>query len=167
MQKAKRLLFWGVPIAILLATPMVAAMFGYRMIYNGTPSLPIGFYLSHPCPEDLTGELVLFNMPKPYEDLALERGYIKRRQPQLKPVYVTGMVDMCDEKGLLKINDHSTVRLIHQDSQGRSIPMIEGCVTAQSTDIIVLIPELENSFDSRVYGPIARDSVISCATKIG
>src|SRR5207245_1597862 len=57
-----------------------------RIIYNATESAPLGWYWVQPTTSLEVGDYVVAALPTPFEVMAVERRYLARRVPLLKPI---------------------------------------------------------------------------------
>lgn len=152
-------------------TPLVAAVAIFQLCglaglrINGSPSLPIGFYMTSSEPD---AHLVEFCPAEPFASLALSRGYrdpgvcSDGGAPLLKPV-VARASDLVQVSGAgIAINGHllpNTAPLL-ADTKGRPLtPWPPGRYTVEPGSVWVASSYSGRSFDSRYFGPVAIRSI--------
>lgn len=134
------------------------------LVYNASASTPIGFYrIIDPQPLHV-GDYVLAMPPAPVRFLITERGYLPTGTPLLKRVAGTAGQHICVRGGALFIDGVVHVeRVVDRDSWGRPLPVWTGCRTLRPSEIFLLMTDVPNSLDSRIFGPIPTDTIIGKA----
>jgi type IV secretory pathway protease TraF len=66
---------------------------------------------------------------------------------------------VCRSADLVSRNGHPIARALDRDSAGRVLPQWSGCIRL-SADQLFLINTPSHSFDSRYFGPVARNRII-------
>jgi type IV secretory pathway protease TraF len=113
------------------------------VLLNTTPSEPPGLYAAMPAPIRV-GAIVAFKAPAaafPYADLRL--GYL-HRTPMLKAVAAGPGDRVCAATGRLVINGQDRAPIVAKDRD----------------ELFVFSARVPNSFDSRYFGPVAKDAVV-------
>lgn len=131
-----------------------------KIVYNGSPSLPIGFYRVTPVDCLRLNDLVVVPVPETYEKLALERRYLGPGALLIKRVAALSGDRVCVLDGRVLINGGLVARALKVDSTGRPMPVPEGCRTLREDEFFALIEEVQASFDSRYFGALTLDSII-------
>ena len=129
------------------------------VLLNTTPSEPPGIYAAMPTPIRV-GAIVAFKTPAaafPYADRKL--GYL-HRTPMLKAVAAGPGDRVCAATGRLLINGQDRAPIVSQDGEGRALPRWTGCRRLGPDELFVFSARVPNSFDSRYFGPVARDAVV-------
>ncbi len=150
-------------IAIILAAGlplMVLALMPQRpwLLYNHTPSVPVGFYLyAGGCIE--RGDLVAFPLPEAAHGYAQRRGD-SRDVLLLKPVLAMGGDHVSTLHGELRINGVFVGTIPEADSAGRSLPRWRAARPLQRGELFVGSTRSTHSFDSRFFGPIHASQVV-------
>jgi conjugative transfer signal peptidase TraF len=132
--------------------------------FNGSRSAPIGFYFLskrnvHP------GDLVLTRLPEPIQRLITTRGYLPSPMPVLKKVVAVVGDRFCRFGTVVSLNEAVVATALLEDFAGRELPRWQGCKVLADNEVALLMPP-PRSFDSRYFGPIFRDQIISVATPI-
>jgi conjugative transfer signal peptidase TraF len=125
----------------------------YRLIYNASSSVPIGFYRTDGRYAARRGALMLVALPEPWRQLAATRGYLPFGVLALKRV-VGGPGDVVCGYGVrVYLNGHLVATRARRDAAGRSMPYWTGCARL-SRDQWFLLNPAARSFDSRYIGPV-------------
>jgi conjugative transfer signal peptidase TraF len=145
-------------LAASLATAFscaLACIVGAHLLWNWTPSLPLGLYWLSPAhaARVQVGALVAFPVPAPVRALVLERRYLPPGALLVKPVVATAADFVCTEGGTLAVNGAPLGAVATEDSRGRPLPHDERCGPLPEGDIFVA-SHLATSFDSRTFGPV-------------
>lgn len=154
-----------------------AAVLGYT--YNSTPSLPVGVYRIHPLDRPLRrADVVGFCLDSDAARTALYRGYV---HPQgLEPIIygtrcpdgaavigkpIAGIpgdtidvaVDGVRVNGTLLARSRASTR----DRAGRVLPSApHGRTVLRTDEYWVQSQHAQNSYDSRIYGPVSRNQIL-------
>ena len=139
-----------------------------RLLYNPSPSAPIGWYKITPSETYAVGDLVAAWLPEEAEILAAERGYLPERTPVIKTI-VAGPEDRyCVENNTLIVGENVQFEIHHSDSQGRVMPVLsEGCRRLAGAKYMVVSERIIRSFDSRYFGEIDGSAIIGKAGLVG
>lgn len=132
---------------------------------NGSPSLPLGLYMTSSQPNSY---LVEFCPVEPFASLALSRGYRDQGvcsdggAPLLKPV-VARAGDLVQVSGAgIAVNGHllPNTAPLRADTKGRPLmPWPPGRYTVEPGFVWVASSYSRRSFDSRYLGPVAIRSI--------
>ena len=125
----------------------------YRLIYNASGSMPIGFYLTAGRPTPRRGVLMLVALPEPWRRVAAGRGYLPLSVMALKRV-VGGPGDVvCGYGARVFLNGRFAAARSLRDAAGRTMPRWAGCIRLGGDQWFLLNPAAR-SFDSRYIGPV-------------
>ncbi|RNC97022.1 MAG: S26 family signal peptidase [Oricola sp.] len=134
------------------------------LVYNASASAPIGFYRIADPQRLHVDDYVLAMPPETIRFLIAERGYVPPGTPLLKRVAGTAGQHVCARGGALTVDGIVRVdRILDRDSVGRSLPVWTGCRTLRSGEVYLLMTDVPNSLDSRIFGPIPTETVIGKA----
>ncbi len=115
----------------LVLIGMVSTMEGKKkLIYNHTPSVPLGFYWlnNEPTHAQLTcGALIVFNVPDDFKTRVIERGWLNPGELLLKPIAAQSHDFVCTQNGVIWVNTVSYGRILKHDSNGRSMAVFDYC----------------------------------------
>jgi conjugative transfer signal peptidase TraF len=134
-----------------------------KLIYNPSSSAPLGWYLVKATTDIHRGEFAVVRLPAPIAALADERKYLPKAVPLLKSVAAVAGDLVCEQQGVVQINDAVVARSLQRDGAGRELVEWTGCRQLHAGDLFVLGTTNDASFDSRYYGPLSASSVIGKA----
>lgn len=160
--KGRRVVPRGPTVALLGGLLLVAggALVGKRMlVYNNSPSVPIGLYRRQPGAEIRVGVLVDFPIPSAARDYVMHRAGRIGDWHILKPVVAVAGDHVCTDGADLCINGNQVGPIVERDSLGNPVPVWRGCRRLIDGEIFVCSTRINRSFDSRVYGPIHESEV--------
>lgn len=138
------------------------------ILYNPSPSAPIGWYAIEPVDELLVGDLVATWLPKEAETLAAARGYLPANTPVIKTIFAIPGDYFCVYDDTLKIVGQPDRLILSTDSKGREMPALsEGCRSLARSEYLILSDQILSSFDSRYFGPVKPSDIIGTARYFG
>ena len=154
--------------ALLIGSAAIAALsiamaveFAPRLIWNATPSAPIGLYLvKYKVP--VIGDYVLVNASGDAKKLIDERDYLPPDTPLVKRVAALSGAEICRENAKIYIDGVHVADAFAVDSSGRDMPAWSGCFTLQS-DELFLLNDHERSLDGRYFGAMNKAQIIGVA----
>jgi conjugative transfer signal peptidase TraF len=151
-------------LCLVIASPLLAlglaGQAGLR--YNHSESFPAGVYRTVP-KHPAKGDLVTFQPPTlPVFDLARERGYIERSECMLKRLMALGGDLVTIDDAGVTVNGRMLPNSVPRptDLAGRPMPVcrLQG-YRLQAGEVLVMSDYSPISFDSRYFGPIAREQI--------
>jgi type IV secretory pathway protease TraF len=120
-----------------------------RVLWNASPSLPIGLYVLS-APEPLSvGDLVAVRLPLERADWVASRGYIGRSALLLKRIAALPGAEVCRVDGMVLINGAAVATALETDSHDRPMPVWQGCVLLAEIEVFLLLAETPGSLDGR------------------
>lgn len=138
-----------------------------RLVYNPSPSAPIGWYRIDPGAEISAGMLVASSLTDEAERLADGRRYLPRGTPVIKTVWAVPGDAYCVREDSLTVRE-TDFSLALEDSSGRELPRLEpGCRTVAEGHVLLLSDTISTSFDSRYFGEVPLSLVIGEAVYLG
>jgi conjugative transfer signal peptidase TraF len=143
----------------------LACLLATRLIWNWTPSLPLGLYWLSAGDAPLRGRLVAFPVPSGVEDLVRERKYLPPGAVLVKPVVASAGDYVCTEGGVLTVNGRALGSILTEDTAGRPLPHYEGCGDVAQGQIFVA-SHYAKSFDSRTFGPVSAQAIRGTVTPL-
>lgn len=156
--KAGALLALGLA-ALLTATALRPKRLA--LVWNTSASVPIGLYVIVPRPPHI-GDYVLVRLSGLPRALAERRRYIGPSMPLLKRIAAREGDRVCRWGRVIWIAGQQLVIALASDRGGRRLPVWQGCRQLQRGQLFVLGTHAE-SFDSRYFGPVARDQIVGAA----
>ena len=150
-------------VLVLLASGLVAAR--PLLVYNPSPSAPIGFYRIVPATDLRVGDLVVFRTPPLFAGLFAERGYLPRGVPLIKRVMATAGMVVCEQDGQLAIDGVHVADALPVDGRGRPMPTWHGCRALGKQEFFALM-SYPASLDGRYFGPVPTALIIGKAVPL-
>ena len=157
-----------VVVFLLFYTVLFCSWYGYIkvpfLVYNKTPSVPMGWYIMLPASDISDGDIVGFTLPKKYEDMVRDREWTTASDNEdLILLKIVG----CTEGESFEIkNDNSfwikgkyIGQVIERDGQGRELPKLNSGTYYIPAGCFLPYTENPMSFDGRYYGPIELEKI--------
>jgi conjugative transfer signal peptidase TraF len=153
VRRIERSLFAAAAATVLASA--VACLAGAHLLWNWTPSLPLGLYWVSPASSGRVkvGALVAFPVPAHVRALVLERRYLPPGALLVKPVVATAADRVCTDGGTLTVNGAPLGAIATEDTQGRPLPSDQRCGPLSEGEVFVA-SHFATSFDSRTFGPV-------------
>lgn len=150
----------GITLMALSATVVLPK----RVIWNASPSVPIGFYwVNYDAPK--LDDIVLIELPEPYKTLANQRNYLPKNAPALKRIRGVSGASICRFERNILIDGVTVSTAQLSDIRSLKLPEWSGCTTLDE-DEVFLLSDHPKSFDGRYFGPIKRDYILGIAVPI-
>lgn len=138
-----------------------------RLIYNESPSAPLGWYKIDPDGEVKRDVIVAAFAPEKARNLAHERGYLPSNVPLLKTVWAGPGEKICRLGAKIEAPNRPVLTAAAQDDLGRDLPRWDGCITLSKTEIFLISTDVQTSFDSRYFGAVPVSNVLGTAHYMG
>lgn len=161
MSSRARVMVAGGLALVALAAPMRLDP-APRLVWNATPSAPVGLWTITPGAPIAVGDTVLAHAPEPARRLAAARGYLPFNVPLLKTVAAIAGDTVCANGRVILVNDAVVAIRRPRDGQGRPLPNWRGCVRLAKGAALLINPA-SDSFDSRYFGPVSGAEIIGRA----
>ena len=143
---------WTAAIVIVAVICTIGTPQRLLLVWNVTPSTPIGFYIvTQAMPK--RGDLVVTRLPPAMEALAVSRAMLSANTPVLKPIAALAGDFVCRFRSTVTINGRFAAMAREADRHGRSLPIWRGCRRLSASQLFILAGH-PDSFDSRYYGPV-------------
>lgn len=142
-------------LALILALALPRAQ--DLILYNHTPSVPVGFYVRIEA-APARGAFVTVRALAVAPEAALARGFDGPRNRFLKRVAAEAGDRVCAEGDTLRINDGPPLPRRAHDSQGAPLAAWRGC-RVLGADEVLLLGDSDESFDGRYWGPVDGDAI--------
>ena len=124
-----------------------------RLVWNASASVPIGLYTIAPSDRLAVSDLVAAMPPEPVVGFMVARGYVGRDVPILKHVIGLPGQRVCREGAAITVDGRHLGEARERDSQGRDLPVWQGCRTIAEGEVFLMNPAVADSFDGRYFGP--------------
>ncbi|SDG96528.1 S26 family signal peptidase [Pelagibacterium luteolum] len=133
------------------------------LIWNASPSVPIGLFTVHPASALEVADLVAVMPPDALAALLAERGYLPRGVPMLKRVLGLAGQEVCRIDRTITVDGITMGAVLDRDSQGRDLPAWHGCRVIAPGEIFLMNWQSADSFDGRYFGPLPVTAIIGQA----
>ena len=165
MTQARRtLLLSGIALALVGASTAVPT--DPVLLWNPSPSVPVGFYIVTPIDTLHVGALVAVRPPGALETWLVDNRYVGRDTPLLKHIAALPGVEVCREGSTIQIDGEAVAEARERDRLDRPLPVWTGCRVLADGQIFFLNADEPASLDGRYFGPLGADTVIGQATPI-
>jgi conjugative transfer signal peptidase TraF len=154
--------------ALLVATGLLSALaarVASHLLWNWTPSLPLGLYWLSPGRPARIGTLVAFAVPSQVQGLVRERNYLPPRALLIKPVVALASDRVCTDGGRLVVSGSALGPVPTEDSAKRVLPRASGCGPLPPGQVF-LASSYDKSFDSRTFGPVPLTDIRGTVTPL-
>jgi conjugative transfer signal peptidase TraF len=154
--------------ALLVATALLsglACVMASHLLWNWTPSLPLGLYWVSPRGVATVGTLVAFPVPTSVQALVRERKYLPPGAFLIKPIVALASDRVCTEGGTLVVGGSVLGAVLTEDSAKRPLPHATECGPLSEGQAFVA-SHYPKSFDSRTFGPIALNTIRGTVTPL-
>lgn len=138
-----------------------------RLIYNSSDSAAIGWYVLDPNGVLVRNAKVAAFAPQKARALGETRGYLPRHIPLIKTVWAIQGETICAKDGIISTQNRPDVHARSRDSFGRSMPQWNGCITLRDGEVFLVSTDVENSWDSRYFGPVPLENVLGTLHFLG
>lgn len=143
---------------VVLMLALASFVFREAIIYNGSNSMPIGFYVRAANEDIRVGAVVTAYARTVSPEYAEARAFVDPTDRFIKWVAADTGDEVCAQGQQIIINGVPAVRRAMQDGAGRTLPRWDGCVTLDANHVF-LLGETPDSFDGRYWGPIDRQDI--------
>ncbi|WP_031555989.1 S26 family signal peptidase [Parvularcula oceani] len=134
-----------------------------RLVYNGSRSVPVGWYVVSQKVRYEHGDLVLADPPPAFARLTERRGYLPPDVPLIKRIAALEGDKVCASDNTLDIQlrdgETTTVRSLSMDQSGWVMPRWQGCRTLSAGEVLLLLSDTDRSLDGRYFGPVSLTSI--------
>lgn len=148
---------WGWLLAAAFGGALLFVQAPALVIYNGSQSVPTGFYLRRPDPITM-GAFVTLRAADASAAYAHERGFDGAEDRFIKRVAAGAGARICASGDRVILGDGRELIRLERDAAGRRLPAWSGCRTL-GADEVFLLGDTPDSFDSRYWGPVRRDRI--------
>lgn len=164
MKVAGRRLPGGLAVCALVGCLTVTMFTSPRplLVWNETPSAPVGLYAISPPGAPVPGDMVIARVARPWRALAGVRGYIPQGVPLVKRVVAASGDTICAQGPVILRNARFLARRLARDARGRMLPWWTGCRTLRS-GAVFLLNDNPASFDGRYLGVTPAGDLIGLA----
>jgi conjugative transfer signal peptidase TraF len=133
------------------------------LLWNSSPSAPIGLYLVRPADNLQVVDLVVVDLPEPLARFVTGRGYLPAGIPLLKRVVGLPGQTVCRIHRTITVDGVEIGAALETDRLGRPMPVWQGCRRIAADEVFLMNRDVENSLDGRYFGPIPVSSIRGAA----
>ncbi len=137
------------------------------VFYNKSESAQVGWYRLTPKKRLKRDTLVAAFAPEKARNMAATRDYLPAHVPLIKTVWATAGDQVCSENGVIKALNRPDIHAEAQDGLGRIMPGWTGCITLSETQFFLVSTHVQNSWDSRYFGPVEKDNILGVVEYLG
>lgn len=137
-----------------------------RLIWNASPSVPIGLYAVRSKHPPRVSEVVAVMPPRPLARFMADRHYLPLGVPLLKPVAAVGGQRICRRADAVSADGHELGLARDRDAHGRRLPVWQGCRGLAAGDVFLMNPRVADSFDGRYFGPLPDTTIIGAVAPV-
>jgi conjugative transfer signal peptidase TraF len=134
------------------------------LVWNASPSVPLGLYRIDPSPVRRS-DLVLIRLPSDVAELAARRNYLPKSTYLIKFVLAVAGDQICRLGDRVFVRGVLAARAHTRDSLGRPMPSWQGCRRLASGELF-LLADNQQSFDSRYFGVVSASDVVGRAVPL-
>lgn len=138
-----------------------------HLLYNPSPSAPIGWYRIEPNRAAFRDDLVAAYAPREASRFAIERQYLPPDIPLIKTVWAVAGEQVCHKNGAVHVDRRPTLIVLSHDSLGRPLPSRDGCYHLSKGEVFLVSTDVQTSFDSRYFGPVQVSDVLGSVRYLG
>ena len=157
-----------ITLAIIATSLQISLPPRPRVLYNPSPSAPMGWYRLAPQTTLNTGDRVAAFAPDWARKLADARGYLPFKYPLIKSVMAVSGEKVCYHTHSVSVPNGVVIPLLVRDRSGRDMPKrFSGCLTLEDGDIWIASPDVQTGFDSRYFGQVSQENVLGKVVYLG
>ena len=165
MTQARRtFLLSGIALTLIGASAVVRS--DPLVLWNPSPSVPVGFYIVTPIDTLEVGALVAVRPPMPLETWLVDNRYVGRDTPLLKRIAALPGAEVCREGSTIEIDGEAVAEAFERDRLDRPLPVWAGCRVLADREVFFLNADEPASLDGRYFGPLDADTIIGRATPL-
>ena len=163
-QARQTFLLSGIALALIGASAVVRS--DPLVLWNPSPSVPVGFYIVTPIDTLEVGALVAVRPPGALETWLVDNRYVGRDTPLLKRIAALPGAEVCREGSTIQIDGEAVAEAFERDRLDRPLPVWTGCRTLADGEVFFLNADVQASLDGRYFGPLGADTIIGRATPL-
>lgn len=133
------------------------------LVWNASPSVPVGFYRVTPGAPPRIGDLAVVRPSPALARFMADRRYVEAGVPLVKPVAAAGGARVCRHGPRVTIDGRHVATALDADRLGRRLPRWTGCYRLARNELFLIAPASPASFDSRYFGAVHSDAVVGRA----
>lgn len=162
-------LAWKTLLTTLTATGAVAVSGPSAhpsLIWNASPSVPVGLYRVTPEPTPKLADIVVVRPPEDLVWFLAEGQYLPRGVPLVKHIAGIGGARVCRSGAAVSVDGVRLGDALARDRRGRPLPVWQGCIVLTDEQVFLMNPARPDSLDGRYFGPLDRSTIVGRAEPI-
>ena len=138
---------------VIITTTLVTAYFPPipRLVWNASPSVPVGLYVIRPAKHYQRGDLIAANPPSWLAKTLSNRGYLPRGVPLLKFIAATMRQRVCRFGDRITLDGKTVGFARGIDRKGRPLMTWKGCHTLDEGEVFLMNFNVSDSLDGRYF----------------
>ena len=153
---------------VIITTTLVTALFPPipRLVWNASPSVPVGLYVIRPAKHYQRGDLIAANPPFWLAKTLSNRAYLPRGVPLMKFIAATMRQRVCRFGNRITIDGKTAGFARDLDSKGRPLMTWKGCHTLNEGEVFLMNFNVSDSLDGRYFQTFRASYVVGHAVPI-
>jgi conjugative transfer signal peptidase TraF len=155
-------------VLVIITATLVTAYFPPipRLVWNASPSVPVGLYVIRPAKEYYRGDLIAADLPSWLAKTFAQRGYLPRGVPLLKFVAATMHQRVCRFGKRITIDGKTVGFARDLDSEGRPLKTWKGCHTLNDGEVFLMNINVSDSLDGRYFETFKTSFIVGHAVPV-
>ena len=149
--------------AIAVVLSMIGPKPSIHYVWNASESIPIGLYRLRPASKLSVTELVAIQPPTLLATFLGDRNYLPRGVPMLKRILALPGQTVCRDGLSITVGNVEMGQARERDSQGRPLPVWQGCRVVADGEVFFMNWQSANSLDGRYFGVLPTTAIIGRA----
>jgi conjugative transfer signal peptidase TraF len=141
-------------LALALITAPTLGRWPPRLLWNATPSVPVGLYWLQTVDRVAIGDLVAAQPPEALAGFLAARGYLADGVPLLKQVVALAPTQVCRDGDVIRVAGQPLGTAQALDRHGRDLPRWQGCRRLAEGEVFLMNPAAPDSLDGRYFGAL-------------
>lgn len=137
-----------------------------RLVWNASPSVPVGLYVIRPAKTYHRGDLVAANPPSWLAKMLAERDYLPRGVPLMKFIAATARQRVCRLGNRITIGGKTLGFARDRDSKGRPLMTWKGCHTLDDGEVFLMNLGVSDSLDGRYFETFRASYIVGHAVPV-
>jgi len=133
---------------------------GYFVTYQGSNSMPKGFYLVRPVHHLTRGNWVVFYPPNKTKAFLLKEQWLPRSGLMMKIVKGIPGDYVCKKNGWLWTSTQKIAPIYREYAPGKLLPNQPFCGRLRANQYLLMSTHIKRSFDGRYFGPVNKKNII-------
>ncbi|OGT21408.1 MAG: signal peptidase I [Gammaproteobacteria bacterium RIFCSPHIGHO2_02_FULL_42_13] len=155
----KTLWITSILLSIIVVTALILKELGYSIVYQGSTSMPKGFYWVSPVKQLNKGDIVVFNPPEATEKFLWKRHWLPEGASMMKHVEAVPGDMVCKSKGAIWINEKRFAQVYRFYTLGKRLPGLSFCEKLGMDEYLLMSTDIARSFDGRYFGPVKKSDI--------